>query len=145
VTERLEPVFRISGLEQLDVPKGKDLALATLRVREESGAADGLVQEVFSCEKKLETNIAELEAFRERLAAVGYRRENEKDWDQLRYLVRDADLYKVEGAFPRLTTDLIDGGCPPGVQKIVYDVDLSQETTLSEEARTKMLSLLDGT
>lgn len=139
VTERSQPVFRISGLEQLDPPDGKCLALGTVMVREESGAADGLVQEVASCEANLASHIAELEAFHDRLASVGYRRESESEWDKLRVLLRAADLYVVDAGFPRLSAERLVGGCPPGVGEVVYDVDLAMVTPRSSEDTKELL------
>lgn len=135
VTERELPVFRISGLDQLDPPDGKQLALATLMVREETGADVGLVTEVLACELALGEHVAELEAFRERLAAAGYRRESEPEWDRLRLRLRGADLYLVDEAFPRLTTEWLEGGCPPGVSHVSYDLDLSMVTPTDEAMR----------
>lgn len=139
VTEKAQPVFRISGLDQLDPPDGKPLAVATLMVREESGAADSLVHEVASCERRLLAHVAELEAFRDRLASVGYRRESESEWDKLRLLVRAADLYVVDDDFPHLSAAMIEGGCPPGVGAVTYDVDLAMVPPLSADERDLIL------
>lgn len=139
VTERELPLFRISGLDQLDPPDGKQLALATLQVREEAGAADGLVPEVLGCEQALQEHVAELETLRERLAAAGYRRESEPEWDPLRFRIRGADLHLVDDAFPRLTEARIEGGCPPGVSHVGYDLDLSMVTPADEATREGLI------
>lgn len=139
VTERSEAVFRVSGLDQLESPAGRTLLLATLMVREESTSPYGLVQEVSACEQRLAPHVAELEAFRDRLAAVGYRREAEPHWDRLRLRVRAADLYLVDDTFPRLTEARLVGGCPPGVSDVVYNIDLATTTPLDEHGRERFL------
>lgn len=145
VTEKAHPVFRISGLEQLERPIDKALLLATLMVREEAGAADSLVQEVAACERRLQTHVAELEAFRDRLASVGYRRESESEWDKLRLLVRAADLYEVSDSFPHLTAGMIAAGCPPGVGSVTYETDLAMVAPLSAVSRDLLLPGLSAT
>lgn len=144
-TERNEPVFRINGIEQLEPPAGRALAVATLLLREETGAPDGLVPAVRHCESLLAAHVSERDAFRDRLVSVGYRVEREDAWDRLRLRLRAADLHIVDEVFPRLTAAKIAGGLPRGVTWVGYDVDLSGMTPLEEEARASLLrGLVDG-
>ena len=139
VTERQASIFTISGLEQLDAPEDRRLGLATLMVREEQESSDGLVQEVRACERTLDAHPAELTAFRDKLAAVGYRRERETAWDQLRLRVRSADVYLVDADFPKLVASGLVGGRPAGLVDVQYDIDLIQIAPLESEERDALL------
>ncbi len=140
VTERAQPVFRVSGLDQLDPPEGRRLGVAAIRVREEAGGSEGLVLAVRKVEVLLKDDVAELDAFRIGLATAGYRPDRENDWDKLRLRIRAADTYEVGPGFPRLNDASFVDGVPPGVQGITYAADLTAQEPLDGEPLAAFLN-----
>lgn len=140
-TEKETPVFRISGLDQLQPAEDRALGLVAVMVREETGAAESLVTAVRAVEKLLEGHVVELEMFRQKLLDVGYRAEREEEWGRLRLLVRSVEVYLVDDRFPRLTPESFTTGMvPPGVVRVEYDVDLSAFAPLDGGERKRLLA-----
>ena len=143
VTERHEPIFRISGLHQLEVPEGRRLGLLAIGVSTEAGAADGLVPVIRRVESLLADNADELQVFRQALGDAGYHPEHDDDLDRLRLRLRSADMFEVDGNFPRLTPAEFPDGLPSGIVGLDYDIDLASLDPLGEVERTLVVDGLE--
>lgn len=137
-TEKEVPVFRVSGIDQLNPPHQKELSVATIQLRQETEGQITLNGLVKSIRKALNTHTELLELFHDRLCQTGYRLEGEEEYSKLKFQIRSAELYVVDDNFPRLCAGEIE--IPSGVSSIEYDIDLSNVSYLCERERDRLIS-----
>jgi len=137
-TERREPIYSITGLDQLEQPQEGSLAFVAIQVREESTSSDGLVPMYRECERLLEGEIADLDLFRQRVADAGYDPAYEEEWDRMRLRVESADVYLVDDDFPHLTRENLFE-VSAGILRIRYDIDLSTALPLEHTEVTELV------
>lgn len=118
------PIHRIADLDQLEDPQTGGLYLFSLQVREDTLAANTLVDLI----ERLRTRLAEepeaASAFDQRLAEVGYSPAHSHRYTRRMRIVAE-ELYRVEGKFPRLTRSSFPSGLPPGISRISYSLSLA--------------------
>jgi Putative PD-(D/E)XK family member, (DUF4420) len=117
-------VHRITSLDQLTDPVQGVLHLFSMRVTPDAMGQHSLNRSVDRLSARLAAQPEVLLLFEERLARVGYSPAQRELYDD-RLRVRAEELYRVEGAFPRLTAAAFAGGLPPGVDHLTYTLDLA--------------------
>lgn len=117
-------IHRINGLDQLTPPDNGDLMFFSLRLREERGASNTLPGLIAACRAKLESDPHTLDKFEVALAQANYSPAYEEEYARLRLRVVDEGLFRVERDFPRVTSASFKSGCPPGVERVEYEINL---------------------
>ena len=107
----------IHGVEQLEPPPGRELALVFLRLRaDDSGTS---VAEIVDSIKGTGADAIQLD---EIVAATGW----EPSPDEPRFVVTEELFYRVDAAFPRIVPgSFVSGALPAGLLRLRYDVDLT--------------------
>jgi len=124
-TAAADPVrHRISNLEQLDDPDTGRLFLYSLQARDDELAANSLPSLVHRLRTGLESDLAALLLFDEKLALAGYNPAFSDRYARTLRINSEA-LYRVEDQFPRLTAVSFATGVPAGVDGITYSLSLS--------------------
>lgn len=114
--------FMISKVDQLSVPAGKRLILATVRVEESVGSRASIATLIDRILGLLVANPASRDIFLTKLIKLGWADELRRSGDLVKLEFKEADLYEVAGEFPRLPEDFVK---PAGVTKLEYTIDLS--------------------
>ena len=118
-------IHRVNGLDQLAPPNNGDLMLFSLRVREEAGASNTLPGLIAVCRAKMELEPDTLDRFEAALAQANYSPAYDQEYAKLKLRVVEEGLFRVEKDFPRITTDSFKSGCPSGVERVEYEINLS--------------------
>ena len=118
-TERVDEIVTISNQYQLSAGKDKELYLALCRFEPNRGNLS-----INSLKGELTEAGFDGDLMEERLRKLGYpegRTSREEKYDLL-----GADVYAVDGDFPRIVPQSFKSGAfPPGVVKLIYDISLS--------------------
>lgn len=128
-TKRVDAVHVIHGLDQLLEPPGGALLLFGLSVRDEASATESLPRLIREMRARLVSDLDALSAFDSALYAVGYDDRLEAEYDKLLLRVRSEGLYRVADDFPRLIPASIQGGLPPGIGMVEYELRLDAAAT----------------
>jgi len=114
----------INGIEQLSPPEKGKLYLFSLKLREEEGAENSLIDMIKSSLDAVSGDV-ELEDYMESaLSVAGYSPAHDDTYSRIKFGVIDEALYEVTGSFPRITRDSFTHGEPEGVEKLVYEINL---------------------
>jgi hypothetical protein len=135
-------VVEIHGIEQLQPPAGGSLVLGVVRFeRSPRGlSVEGLRREIVGL------GASEHELL-EKLQLLGYLPADEEAYDHLHFEQRERRMYAVEDGFPSLTAkDMVDGRLPPGVLRVAYSIDLTNEPPepLDDRAEAGVIAALAG-
>lgn len=115
---------RITTLDQLEDPEQGQLHLFSLRISPDPVATHSLNASIARIRASFGGDPDLSREFDQRLAAVGYNPADRERYDETFRVVAE-ELYRVDGAFPRLTRDSFSGGLPSGVDEIAYSLDLA--------------------
>lgn len=118
------PVHRIASIDQLDDPDTGMLYLFSLQVWDDPLSANTLPALVSRIAISLSNDPASSLLFNERLAQAGYNPAMGERYSRPLRIIAE-ELYKVEGAFPRLTRKSFINGLPPGIENISYSLSVS--------------------
>jgi len=122
-TVREGRVVQIHGAEQLEAPSAGDLYLAFVRLDVE-GIGTSVPQLI---EEILELGV-ERRTFLDLLALAGYDSAKSPEYDRPLFAAREQMVYAVDDDFPRITDESFTRGrVPPGVLRLRYDIDLTNE------------------
>ncbi len=113
--------FEINGLDQLDVPAGGELYLATFRLEESTGEGESLrdvVGEVLGLGVDAHALVTMLDR-------AGIAPDQLEALRGIRFRVVDEFVHRVDAAFPKLTrAALVGGALPPGVLSVRYQIEV---------------------
>lgn len=126
-TTKVDEKHEISRLDQLRAPAGKRLLLASVLLeRSIAGAATiaTLVEEIIV---KLGRDGRAIDIFEAKLKNLGWHEGLRQTGSLLRFNLRDAHVFEVEGTFPRLPDDYVP---PRGVTGIRYTIDVAARSFL---------------
>ncbi len=131
-------IIHVNGMKQLEPPAAGALYLRRLRVElSPSGTSvPTLVEDI--C--KAGAPRSELMSC---LLRRGYSAAFEPAYEETKFEVREDDVWKVEGDFPRLRTNsFVNGAPPPGVHIRSYEIDLASAANfkLSESAHELLIA-----
>lgn len=117
------PTHFIASLEQLEDAEAGQLYLFSLHVAEDRLAANSLPLLVERITAGLTSDGDALSLFSDRLARAGY---NPADAGRYArpFRVLSEELYRVDGAFPRLTRGSFSGGLPSGIGEVSYSLSM---------------------
>jgi hypothetical protein len=114
---------RISNLDQLEDPERGDLFLFSLRVTADPIANHSLSSSVERIRAALSTTAEDLHRFDDLIGQAGYTpADRDRFSNPLRVVAEE--LYTVAEGFPRVRRSSFIDGIPPGVDNIVYTLDL---------------------
>jgi hypothetical protein len=117
-------IHRVSGIDQLDPPESGSLYLFSLRLREETAAANSIVVLIERLLTDLAADSELLDLLETRLAQAGYSQAHADRYREVRYRIVNERLYHVRDHFPRLTTSSFTQGVPAGIERIEYEINL---------------------
>jgi hypothetical protein len=118
-------VHCINGIEQLMPPERGELLFFSLRVREEVGATNTLATLIGIARNLLDSDIEALNKFEMMLVRTGYSPAHDGEYAKVRLRIAEEGLFAVTDNFPRITSNMFEGGIPPGVEKITYEINLN--------------------
>ncbi|NNB93700.1 PD-(D/E)XK motif protein [Corallococcus exiguus] len=127
-TTKTDEKHEISRLDQLRAPPGRCLLLASVQLeRSIAGVATiaTLVDEIIA---KLGMDGRAIDVFEAKLKNLGWHDGLRQTGSLLRFNLRDAHVFKVEGTFPRLPDDYVP---PRGVTSIRYTIDVAARSSIS--------------
>lgn len=130
-TTRSRHEHEISRVDQLAVPDGRRLILASLQLEESSGGAQSLVTIVDAILDDIRRDRAAIDGFLTRLDGMDWSDEMRRSPDLLRFHLRDAQMFEVDDEFPRLPPTF---SLPPGVISIKYTISLANMPFLDTES-----------
>lgn len=115
---------RISSLDQLESPEAGELLLFSLQLIEDAGAGNSLSGIVNRIQRRLHDRPDLLLTLDDRLTAIGWTPLSKQQMTRT-FRITSQGLYRVEGAFPRLTKSRLGGSPPDGVVSINYAIDMA--------------------
>jgi hypothetical protein len=122
---------RVHGLDQLDAPEGGELLLAWFQL-EKTDAPDG--ESVADLVNRSVERCDDEGALLALLASAGYHVTDAATYTGVRFAVTDERWYRVDGAFPALTSRrLVAAKIPVLVEEVEYCIDLTREPPISGE------------
>ncbi len=130
-TRRRRHEHEISRVDQLDVPEGRSLYLASLILEESAAGAADLATRIDSISDLLRTAPAESDEFQAKLVQLGWSDEMRRTGELLRFQVNfQSMILAVDDGFPRMPPGFV---LPPGVVAMKYTVDLANLPALDRD------------
>lgn len=130
-TTRGEQRHEISRLDQLRAPPGKRLLLASVLLERSRGGELTLADLIDEVIAKLGQDWQAIDALEDGLKRLGWNDGLRQSGALLRFSLREAHVFEVEGSFPRLPDDYEP---PRGVTGVKYVIDVSSRPSLSTSA-----------
>jgi hypothetical protein len=133
--------IEIHGIEQLAAPEGGALHLTWFRFERDDTSPLSLPAAI----RELRALGVDNVALTERLALAGYDAAHTGEYEQRRYRTVESRVYVVDASFPRVVpTSFASGAVPPGVLRLRYTVDLTNEppTPLGDAAADEVYKAL---
>jgi hypothetical protein len=121
----------ISRVDQLRAPAGKRLLFASIKLERSMAGDETIASKIDEIGAFLGADGRAIEVFEASLAKLGWHDGLRQTGSLLRFNLRDAQLFEVEGSFPRLPDDYVP---PRGISGIKYTIDIAARPTLSKEA-----------
>lgn len=129
-TRKSRAEHEISRLDQLRVPDGRRLLLASIQVEESIAGEHTLATQIDSVIDFIRKDAAALDLFMLKLFDMGWTDEMRDSGELLRFNIRAADVFEVDSDFPRIPDDFEPSR---GVISIKYTVDLANIPTLDRD------------
>jgi len=126
-TRKSRPEHEIARLDQLRCPAGRQLFLASVQLEQTIGGDCSLASEIDAIVAHLRAHPWALDAFMASLVDLGWSDEFRHSEELLLFRVRNAEVYAVDGSFPRLPDDFEP---PSGVVSLRYTIDLANIPTV---------------
>lgn len=112
----------ISRIDQLNAPAGRKLILVSVSLEESVAGTESVATKMDEVIDLIRSDSAASDAFMAKMAQIGWSDELRRSGELLRFHLRDAQIYEVNEAFPRLPAGFL---CPDGIVAIKYTVDLA--------------------
>ncbi|MBK9169105.1 MAG: PD-(D/E)XK motif protein [Bryobacterales bacterium] len=135
-TRKSRHEHEISRLDQLRVPEGCQLLLASIQLEESLGGNETLASNLDDVINLLRGDAYALDIFMAKMANMGWSEQMRDSGELLRFFVRSAFVYVVDEDFPRLPDDFAP---PSGVVSVKYTVDLANLPALGIEEATEFI------
>ena len=120
----------ISRIDQLRIPEGKRLLLASVKLERSIGGAESVATRIDSIRALLGDDGPANDSFESNLKKMKWHETLRQSGELYRFNLRDVHLFDVAGGFPRLP----DGYAPPrGIVAIRYTIDVSSFPTLGKD------------
>lgn len=124
---------QVHGLEQLVPPTGGRLHLAWRRFERDDTSPLSLPAAI----REIRALGVDNFALTERLALAGYDPAHAEEYEARRYREVESRFYEVDDGFPRIIpTSFAGGTAPPGVLRVRYTVDLTNEPPVPLDGAT---------
>jgi len=121
-TRKSRHEHEISRIDQLDTPAGRKLIVVSILLEESIAGDESVATKMDTVIDLIRSDPAGSDAFMAKMAQVGWSDELRRSGELLRFHIRDAHIYEVNEAFPRLPVGF---SCPEGVVAMRYTVDLT--------------------
>ena len=135
-TRKSRHEHEISRLDQLRVPEGCQLLLASIQLEQSLGGNETLASNLDDVVNLLREDAYALDTFMTKIASIGWSDEMRDSGELLRFFVRSAFVYVVDQDFPRLPDDFAP---PSGVVSVKYTVDLANLPALGLEEAMEII------
>ena len=135
-TRRGRPEHEISRLDQLRVPKGRQLLFVSVQLEQSVGGGETLATQLDATVDLLRADAAALDAFMVKMVDMGWSEEMRNSGELLRFFVRGASVYAVDNDFPRIPDDFAP---PSGVVSVKYTIDLANLPELDFDEATTLV------
>lgn len=130
-TTRSEDKHEISRIDQLRAPSGKKLLFASIQLERTEGGAKTVATLIDEILAALGVDGKAIDAFEARLAKMRWHDGLRQSSELKKFNLRDAQLFEVEGSFPRLPDDYVP---PRGITAMKYTIDISSRSVLDRGA-----------
>ena len=127
-TTKSDEKHEISRLDQLRAPASRRLLLASVVLERSIAGAATIATLIDEIIVKLGTDGHAIDVFEAKLKNLGWHDGLRQTGSLLRFNLRDAHVFEVEGTFPRLPDDYAP---PRGVTGIRYTIDVAARSSLS--------------
>jgi hypothetical protein len=135
-TRKSRAEHEISRLDQLHVPAGCQLLFVSIQVEETIGGAETVATELDAIIEDVRHDAAALDLLMSKMVEVDWSDEMRDSGELMRFNLRNAGIYVVDDAFPRLP----EGFRPPsGVVAMKYTIDLANLPTLDIDEATALI------
>lgn len=121
-TRKSRHEHQISRLDQLGTPEGRKLVIVSILLEESVAGAESVATKMDEVVDLIRANAEATDTFLAKMVQIGWSDEMRRSGQLLRFHLRDANIYVVDGTFPRLPPDFV---CPDGVVAITYTIDLA--------------------
>lgn len=135
-TRKSRQEHEISRLDQLRVPHGCQLLLASIQLEQSVGGNETLATSVDAMVDLLRCDAAALDTFMAKMTTMGWAEEMRDSGELLRFFVRSTFVYVVDSDFPRLPDDFT---LPSGVVSVRYTVDLANLPALGVDEAAELI------
>ncbi len=126
-TTRSEDKHEISRIDQLRVPSGKKLLLASIQLEKTRGGEKTIATLIDEVTVVLGVDGKAIDAFESRLAKMRWHNGLRQSSELKKFNLRAVQLFEVEGSFPRLPDEYVP---PRGITAIKYTIDISARSVL---------------
>ncbi|RKI15396.1 PD-(D/E)XK motif protein [Corallococcus sp. AB030] len=127
-TTKADERHEISRLDQLRAPAGKRLLLASVLLERSIAGVATIATLADEIIMKLGVDGRAIDVFETKLKSLGWHDDLRQSGSLLRFNLRDAHVFVVEGGFPRLPDDYMP---PRSVMGIRYTIDVAARSSLS--------------
>lgn len=122
-TRRSRHEHEISRFDQLTVPSGRRLFLASLTVESSAAGTETLANKIDAIANLVRSDASASDDFQAKLVQVGWCEEMRRTGELVRFGADfDSMIFSVDGQFPRLPDELI---LPRGIVALRYTIDLA--------------------
>lgn len=120
----------ISRIDQLRAPAAKRLLFASILLERSLGGVETIATKIDDILGFLDKDGRAIESFEASLSKLGWHDGLRQTGSLLRFNLRDAHVFEVEGSFPRLPDDYVP---PRGITGIKYTIDVAARSTLGSD------------
>ena len=135
-TRKSRHEHEIARLDQLRVPNGCQLLLASIQLEQSVGGDETLATGMDAIIDLLRGDAAALDTFMTKMVNIGWSDEMRNSGELLRFFLRAAYVYAVDDDFPRLPNDFSP---PSGVVSVKYTIDLANLPALGMDEVTEVI------
>jgi hypothetical protein len=115
-------VLQVTSIDQLLEPADGELRIVRYTLEETAGGS----LSIGSLFTRIAAKSGNPLRVRDLLARMECQDPLAEEWNAMRFHLEDIRSYRIDAAFPRVVpVSLSAGGLPPGVSKLLYDVDLA--------------------
>jgi hypothetical protein len=136
-TTRSESKHDISRLDQLRAPNGKRLLLVSVLLERSIAGEETIADLIDDILGKLGIDGRAIDVFESNLKSIGWHNGLRQSGALLRFTLREAHVFEVEGSFPRLPDDYVP---PRGITGIRYTIDLAARASLGADQVREILA-----
>lgn len=140
-TRKSRHEHEVSRLDQLRVPAGCRLLLASIQLEESVGGNQTIAASLDAIIELLRSDGAAMDEFMTKMVHMGWSEEMRSSGEMLRFFIRDTAVFDVDADFPKLPDDFSP---PSGVVAVRYTIDLANLPRLGMEEAEAIVQAMNA-